>query len=284
MTAEPRVLIEKLNPTCRRALEQAAELCVRRTHYGVEAEHLLVRLLEEPRSDLHAVLRHYDVSDTEALDELTRALDRFERGNGRTPSLAPPLLRLLEHGWASASLRLGESSVRSGALLLALLEDDFLRGRLAESAPTLLKIPRDSLRENLRELLGGLPEGVPGAIPAPPSAGGKPSSSAAPTPAADGSALARFTVDLTAEARAGRLDPILGRDAEIRQIVDILMRRRQNNPILTGEAGVGKTAVVEGFAQRVADGAVPPALRQASVLTLDLGLLQAGAGVRGEFE
>jgi len=286
MTAEPRVLIEKLNPTCRRALEQAAELCVRRTHYGVEAEHLLVRLLEEPRSDVHAVLRYYDVSDTEALDELTRALDRFERGNGRTPALTPPLLRWLERGWASASLRLGESSVRSGALLLALLDDDFFRGRLAESAPALLKVPRDSLRDNLRELLGGLPEGVPGVIPAPPSAAGVAGAApaGAPAPAADGSALARFTVDLTAEARAGRLDPILGRDAEIRQIVDILMRRRQNNPILTGEAGVGKTAVVEGFAQRVADGAVPPALRQASVLTLDLGLLQAGAGVRGEFE
>jgi type VI secretion system protein VasG len=288
MTAEPRVLIEKLNATCRRALEHAAELCVRRTHYGVEPEHLLVRLLEDPRSDLGAVLRHLDLSDGECLAELTRALDGFETGNGRTPALSPPLLRWLERGWVTASLRLRETSVRSGALLEALLEDDFLRGRMADTAPTLLKLSRDTLRDHLGDLLRGLPESAPGAIPAPPGVSGASSaiSTPAPAPAAagDGSALGRFTVDLTAEARAGRLDPIRGRDAEIRQVVDILMRRRQNNPILTGEAGVGKTAVVEGFARRVAEGAVPPALREAAVLALDLGLLQAGAGVRGEFE
>ncbi len=288
MTAEPRVLIEKLNAPCRRALEQAAELCVRRTHYGVEAEHLLVRLLEDPRTDAGAVLRHYGVPEAECLAELTRALDGFERGNGRTPALTPPLLRWLERGWVAASLGLGEAQVRSGALLAALLDDDFLRGRMAESAPTLLRIPRDSLREHLRDLLRGLPEGAPGAIPAPPRPDGAPHPVSlpddAPLAAGEGGALQRFTVDLTAEARAGRLDPIRGRDAEIRQIVDILMRRRQNNPILTGEAGVGKTAVVEGFARRVAEGAVPAPLRQAAVLALDLGLLQAGAGVRGEFE
>jgi len=288
MTAEPRVLVEKLNPACRRALEQAAELCVRRTHHAVEAEHLLARLLEDPRSDLVALLRHYDVSDAECLAELTRGLDRLEGGNRATPALSPPLLRVLERAWLVASLRLGEPLIRSGAILVALLDDEPLRGRLAgASAPTLLRIPREPLRDHLRELLRGLPEG--GAAPrsaaaSPASAAPAPSAPPSAAPFAEGSALERFTVDLTAQARAGRLDPIRGRDAEIRQVVDILMRRRQNNPILTGEAGVGKTAVVEGFAQRVAEGAVPPSLRHARVLVLDLALLQAGAGVRGEFE
>jgi type VI secretion system protein VasG len=288
MTTEPRVLVEKLNPICRQALAEAAELCVKRTHYVVEAEHLLVRLLEDPRSDLVALLRHYDVADAGCLAELTRELDRLERGNRSTPSLSPPMLRWLERAWLVSSLRLGEAQVRSGALLLALLDDEFLRGRMAErSAPTLLRVPREPLRDHLPELVRGLAEdgaGTPAPRPAGPgAASASPATAPASAPGGE-SALERFTVDLTAQARAGRLDPIHGRDAEIRQIVDILMRRRQNNPILTGEAGVGKTAVVEGFARRLAEGAVPPPLRDARVLALDLGLLQAGAGVRGEFE
>lgn len=160
MTAEPRVLVEKLNPVCRRALEQGAELCVTRTHYAVEAEHLLVRLLEEPRSDLVALLRHYDVSDAVCLAEFTRGLDCFESGNRATPVLSPPLLRWMERAWVVSSLRLGEAHIRSGALLLALLDDEFLRGRMADAgAPTLLGVPREPLRDHLRGLLGGVPEG-----------------------------------------------------------------------------------------------------------------------------
>jgi type VI secretion system protein VasG len=294
MIAEPRVLVEKLNPTCRRALETAAEMCVKRTHYNVEVEHLLLRLIEDGRSDATPVLRYYDVSDADAMRELTHALDRIEGGNAQTPALSPPLLRLLERAWVVSSLRLGEGAVRSGALLLAALDDDATRGRLADSAPSLLRIPRESLRDNVRELLRGNPEstGARAVVPAmaigpaaPPAA----SDGAGLLPASSedaqaGGALDRFTVDLTALAREGKLDPVRGRDAEVRQIVDILMRRRQNNPILTGEAGVGKTAVVEGFAIRIAEGQVPPALRNSVVRALDLGLLQAGAGVRGEFE
>jgi type VI secretion system protein VasG len=293
MIAEPRVLVEKLNPTCRRALETAAEMCVKRTHYNVEVEHLLLRLLEDGRSDATPVLRYYDVSDADALRELTHALDRIEGGNAQTPALSPPLLRLLERAWLVSSLRLGEGAIRSGSLLLAALDDDSTRGRLADSAPSLLRIPRESLRDNVRELVRGNPEshGAPRVVPAMAIGPTAPSASngGAPQPASDdetqaGGALDRFTIDLTQLAREGKLDPVRGRDAEVRQIVDILMRRRQNNPILTGEAGVGKTAVVEGFAIRVAEGQVPPPLRASVVRALDLGLLQAGAGVRGEFE
>ncbi|HEX8272508.1 MAG TPA: type VI secretion system ATPase TssH [Longimicrobiaceae bacterium] len=282
MVADPRTLIDKLNPACRGALERAAAVCVRRTHYGVETEHLLAELLESPGGDVLAVLRQYDVDPAVPLGELALATEKFQRGNGRTPSLSPHLLRWLERGWLVASLRLGEDAVRPGALLLALLDDDLLRAAVLDSAPSLGRIPRDGLRDNLRDLLGAPAAAAP-ARSAPPSAA-PPAPHDTPRAAPAGSALARYTVDLTAQARAGRIDPIRGRDGEIRQIVDILMRRRQNNPILTGEAGVGKTAVVEGFALRVAGGSVPPALRDAAVLALDLGALQAGAGVRGEFE
>jgi len=283
MVSDPRALIDKLDPACRGALERAAAVSVRRTHYGVEVEHLLSELLDAPGGDVPAILRQYDVDGAALQAELAAAAERFQRGNGRTPSLSPHLLRLLERGWLVASLRLQEPAVRPGALLLALLDDDLLRAAAVEAAPTLGRIPRDALRDSLRDLLGAAPR--PGAAPAPRAA--DPSSAPAGNgslPPAGGPALQRYAVDLTAQARAGKIDPIRGRDAEIRQIVDILMRRRQNNPILTGEAGVGKTAVVEGFALRVAEGSVPPPLQGASVLALDLGALQAGAGVRGEFE
>jgi type VI secretion system protein VasG len=278
MVSDPRTLIDKLNPACRGALERAAAVCVRRTHYGVEVEHLLGELLESPAGDVPAVMRQYDVDPAAALAELAAATERFQRGNGRTPALSPHLLRWLERGWLVASLRLGEDAVRPGALLLALLDDDLLRAAALEAAPALGRIPRDSLRDDLRDLLGAPAAPAPSRPAAPLHDGPAPSASAA-TPALD-----RYTVDLTALARAGGIDPVRGRDGEIRQVVDILMRRRQNNPILTGEAGVGKTAVVEGFAVRVAEGSVPPALRGAAVRALDLGALQAGAGVRGEFE
>jgi type VI secretion system protein VasG len=291
MASDPRALIDKLNPACRKALERAAAVCVRQTHYGVEVEHLLAELLEAPAGDLHLLLRHHELDASAPLSELAAATERFRRGNGRTPAFSPHLLRLLERGWLVASLQLGEGAVRSGALLLALLDDDVLRAAALEAAPSLGRIPRDALREHLRDLLRDSTESGAGRASLPPR---DPAATVDAAPAHEPSgngrgggstpALDRYTVDLTAQARAGRIDPIRGRDAEIRQIVDVLMRRRQNNPILTGEAGVGKTAVVEGFALRVAEGAVPPALRGAAVLALDLGALQAGAGVRGEFE
>jgi type VI secretion system protein VasG len=286
-------LIARLNPTCKRALETAAQLCLAQTHFAVEVQHLLLKLAGMGDGDVARLLRGFGVDAGVLAAELTRALERLPRGNMQTPAFSEHLLRLLERAWLVSSLRLNGATIRSGAILAALLEDDALRGMLVEAAPRLATIPRARLAEDLPGLLRGSPEDAGGPAPAPsvsaagttpPPAGGGVSK----TPALDGvsktPALDAYTVDLTAQARAGRIDPIVGRDDEIRQVVDVLMRRRQNNPILTGDPGVGKTAVVEGFAQQVADGAVPAPLQGVSVRILDLGLLQAGAGIKGEFE
>ncbi len=281
-------LIRKLNPTCRRALEQAAGLCVAQTHYNVEVEHLLINLLEMPRTDLGRLLRYYDLDPAAVTKELHLALESFKRGNSRTPVMSPQILRLLREAWMLSSVELGTGEIRSGAMLPALLDDEELRRAIVDSCPALAKIPRGPLREKLRELLADFgdepltptrPEEHNKATPPSPS----PEAPPAP-PAAAGTAMDRYTIDLTAEARAGRIDPIRARETEIRRVIDILTRRRQNNPILVGEAGVGKTAVAEGFALRLAAGEVPSRLRQVSLRILDLGLLQAGAGIRGEFE
>jgi type VI secretion system protein VasG len=283
MDIDLRSLIAKLDVECRRALEQAAELCVHQTHYNVEIEHLLLKLIEQPAPDFDLILRHFDVKADSLTAQLTSAMDRFKRGNGRTPALSPHFVALIREAWLISSMHLGEQFVRSGSMLLALLEVDNLRSMLIESAPALLQIPRESLRSALAGLIADSAEGAaaPGASRPRAASGASPARAGArvATPSLD-----QYTVDLTAQARAGRIDPIRGRDPEIRQIVDILLRRRQNNPILTGDAGVGKTAIVEGFALCIAGGSVPPPLREVAVRTLDLGLLQAGAGIKGEFE
>lgn len=289
MDIDLRSLLAKLNAECRRALEQAAELCVRQTHYNVEIEHLLIKLIELPAPDLDVILRHYDIKSESLTAQLTAAIDRFKRGNGRTPAMSPHFITLIQEAWLISSMQLGEPMIRCGTLVLALLQVDSLRSMLLESAPALLQIPRESLRTALPGLLSESTEsvGTAAAQRTRPAIGSPASAGATPRPAGKGAAtpaLDQYTLDLTAQARAGKIDPIRGRDAEIRQIIDILLRRRQNNPILTGEAGVGKTAVVEGFALAVAEGRVPPALKDVTVRTLDLGLLQAGAGIKGEFE
>jgi len=287
-------LIARLNPLTKRAMEGAAQLCLAQTHYAVEVEHLLLKLVERGEGDLAPVLRYYGVDAGALQKELTTALDRLKRGNSRTPAFSDHVVRLLQSAWLVSSLELGASQVRSGAILKALLEDDGLRGLLLEPVPLLARIPRGRLAEDLKELVRGTAEdgGSAGAAPTPaPTRQASMSTASAPT-APKGVKLASgptpgldaYTIDLTAQARAGKSDPVVGRDPEIRQLVDVLMRRRQNNPILTGDPGVGKTAVVEGFAQRVVEGSVPLPLRNVRVLSLDLGLLQAGAGVRGEFE
>ena len=273
-------LIAKLTPLGRRALETAAQLCLTRTHYAVEIQHLLIRLCEAGDGDVVKLLRHFGVDAATVAGDLTRSLDRLPRGNVQTPAFSEHLVRLLERAWMVASLRLAAGTIRSGAVLAALLEDGSLRGLVLEAAPQLARLPAARLLEELPELVRGGAED-----------GGNPAAAATAATAAGTAALPSnhpaldaYTIDLTAQARAGKIDPIIGRDAEIRQVIDILMRRRQNNPILTGDPGVGKTAVVEGFSQLVARDAVPPALKGVSVRILDLGLLQAGAGVKGEFE
>jgi type VI secretion system protein VasG len=280
MGLETRTLIGKLNQTCRKALEGAAELCVAQTHFNVEIEHLLIKLLDVADGDFARILSQYDIEADGVRRDLMAALDRMKRGNARTPALSPDIMTLLQEAWVIASLEMSDQTIRSGTVLAALAGQEGLRGIVLESCPRLLRIPRERLREDMSELRrGSADESGIAARPLAPAATGTKPGQPSKTPNLD-----QYTIDLTADARAGKIDPIQGRDAEIRQIVDILTRRRQNNPILTGEAGVGKTAVVEGFALRVVRGDVPPALAEVSVCTLDLGLLQAGAGIKGEFE
>ncbi len=276
MSTELRTLILRLDGETRAAMERAAELCAQQTHFSVDPEHLLTELLRDAQGSLAQLLSQFKVSLPRTQEQLQQALDRLKRGNGRTPVLSEHLPTLLEQAWVIASMQLGDSQISAGCVLLAALESGAMRGLLLESAPSLLQIPRETLRSELRALPGATP---PAAQPGHPAAGATANGQRAKTPSLD-----QYTIDLTAQAASGTLDPVVGRDEEIRQVIEVLMRRRQNNPILTGEAGVGKTAVVEGFAQRVVAGEVPPALKGVSVRALDLGLLQAGAGMRGEFE
>jgi type VI secretion system protein VasG len=283
MTTNLKSLIGRLDDTCRNALETAAGLCLGRTNYEVDIEHFMLKLAEQPDADIARVLRHYGVDNSKLTAHLTAALDRLKVGNARTPSFSPRLIRLVEDAWMLASIDYGSARIRSGHLLLSLLTEEDLARLAREISEEFGRVSVEELRKNLNDLSSGSAEDVEGAAR---TFGGDAAGDAPFGDAGGGTsnALDRFTVDLTAAALEGRIDPVLERDSEIRQIVDILTRRRQNNPILTGEAGVGKTAVVEGFALRVAAGDVPEPLQNVSVRALDLGLLQAGAGVKGEFE
>ncbi|HEX4148539.1 MAG TPA: type VI secretion system ATPase TssH, partial [Pirellulales bacterium] len=274
-------LVAKLNPVCRRSLEGAASLCMLRTNYNVEIEHWLMKLLEVENSDFQGIFKHHEIDKSRLSRELTQSLEKLKTGNGRAPELSLDILDLMRESWVLASLEFGDSLVRSGQLLAALVADRNLGSRIRSAVPELGRLPVDGLEKELTALTKNSIEND--MVGAPGVAGG---SSAGPGPAANSKtpALDQFTMNLTERARKGEIDPVIGRDFEIRQVIDILTRRRQNNPILTGEAGVGKTAVVEGFALRVAAGDVPDPLKKVAVRTLDLGLLQAGAGVKGEFE
>ncbi|MFJ4445639.1 type VI secretion system ATPase TssH [Pseudomonas sp. NPDC089422] len=272
-------LFAKLNDTCRGATESAAALCLAERHYEVDIEHVLLQLLEGDDNDLLPVLRHYDVVVERLQSQLANALQGFKTGNTRTPALSPHITQLIERAWVLASIEYGTSQIRSGYLLLALLDDADLRRLLLASAAELGKINVDDLRANLQALTSASGEAQQAAALPADASGPAPLRGTGKTPALD-----QYTVDLTRNAREGWIDPVLGREFEVRQMVDILTRRRQNNPILTGEAGVGKTAVVEGLALRIAQGDVPEPLKGVAIHTLDLGLLQAGAGIKGEFE
>ncbi|MBK1714329.1 type VI secretion system ATPase TssH [Rubrivivax gelatinosus] len=278
MSDKLKTLIAKLDDTCRRAAERAASLCMARGHYEVDVEHLFLALLEQPQSDLALICRRHDVSTTALQRDLEAELARLRCGNTRTPVFSPRLPLLLEHAWLVASLDSQLPRIRSAHLLLAVLTESSLAQVAQRTSRLFARFRVDDLKHRLAELTDGSAE-ADGAVRTPDAAAGGEAAAPGRTPALD-----QFTTDLTQRAAAGRLDPVIGRDAEIRQVIDILMRRRQNNPILTGEAGVGKTAVVEGLALRIAAGDVPPALQGVSLHVLDLGLLQAGASVKGEFE
>jgi type VI secretion system protein VasG len=281
MGVDSAALIKTLNKTCLNALQAAAGLCLSRTNPSVEVEHWLFKLAELPDSDLTRIFRHFEIDTSRLSRDLTKVMDGFRTGNQRTPTLSLKIDQLLRAAWVTASVQYQARQVRSGMLLLALLDDEDL-GRMARDAsPELGKIKTDLLQPNLMRLVAGSPEDEG---PSAQAEDARQGSGQRPSGVSQTPALDQYTINLTERARRGEIDPVIGREAEVRQIVDILIRRRQNNPILTGEAGVGKTAVVEGLARRIAEGDVPPALKNVVLRTLDLGLLQAGAGVKGEFE
>ncbi|HEY1217622.1 MAG: type VI secretion system ATPase TssH [Bryobacteraceae bacterium] len=275
-----RSLIAKLNDTARLALEASAGFCLSRTHYDVEIEHYLMKLLDSSDGDFAFILKQFGVDKSRLSAELTRSLDKLKSGNARTPALSPSLLKMFTQAWTIGSIDFESTRIRTGFTILALVSDEELARIVREVSRELQKVTADSLKKDFLSIVANSEESQEMAAAeaaAPegakrPGAGGK-------TPNLD-----QYTVNLTENARQGKVDPVLARDSEIRQVVDILTRRRQNNPILVGEAGVGKTAVVEGFAMRIVHGDVPPVLKNVTVRTLDLALLQAGAGVKGEFE
>ncbi len=277
-------LVGRLNEPCRVALEGAAGICVSRTHYNVEIEHWLIKLLEISDSDLQAILEKFDIDLGKFAQEINRELDGIKSGNSRAPSLSPTIVDIAKNAWMLASVEYGHAMATSAHILAALLMDETLRRSTGLTNGQLSKIPAESLRDVVRSIVGTTAESSHTAAlgegeSIAPSADGAPTGAPSKSPALD-----KYTVNLTEAAKQGKIDAVLGRDEEIRQIIDILIRRRQNNPILTGEAGVGKTAVVEGFALRIASGDVPTPLRGVTIRSLDLGLLQAGASVKGEFE
>jgi type VI secretion system protein VasG len=273
-------LVDKLNPVCRKALEAAAGLCQSNTHYEVEIEHLLLKLLEDDTNDIARILSYFEVEKSRVQAQLTATISRFKTGNSRTPALSPRLPKLLAKAWLPASIQYHESTLSSGHLLLTLLAKPYFSAALLSSAKALADVSVETLGEHLADITANSCEQKFRHVAAPQHMAEKHRS----TPTTGTGALDQYTIDLTERARAGRIDPVIARDEEIRRMADILIRRRQNNPILTGEAGVGKTVVVEGFALRIVEGDVPGPLKDVVVRTLDLGLLQAGAGIKGEFE
>jgi type VI secretion system protein VasG len=276
-----KTLVGRLGELPKRQLEAAAGLTLSRSHYNVEIEHVLLKLVEQGGSDVAVILRKSGVDAGRVTAEITRALDKLRTGNARAPSLSPDIVEWLKQAWLLASLEAGAARIRSAHLLAALLADEALGRTLRDSAPSLVQgVKAEAIRSNLAALTEGSDEAAQAEALASAPAGSVPSGEAP----RGGGPLDQFCTDLTAQAKRGKIDPILGRDTEIRQVIDILTRRRQNNPILTGEPGVGKTAVAEGLALRIAAGDVPEALAKVKLMSLDLGLLQAGAGVKGEFE
>jgi type VI secretion system protein VasG len=279
----PADLFGRLNRLAYKSMESATTFCKLRGNPRVELIHLMHQLLNEQDSDLHRIIQHFSLDPSKLSTHLQRSLDLLPRGASSISGFSQSLREAVEQGWVYGSLMYKQGKVRSGHLVVGLLKSPGLSSHLLALSDEFRKINADQITDEFTKIVTGSPEdGMTETV----GAGAVPgeASGAVQQDGKAGSSLAQFAVDLTQRARDGEIDPILGRDEEIRQIVDILMRRRQNNPILTGEAGVGKTAVVEGFALRIASGDVPPALKEVSLLSLDLGLLQAGASMKGEFE
>lgn len=266
-------LMNRLDRTCANALQGAAGLCVARGHYEVTVEHFAAKLLDEAAGDWPPILKAFELEPGGVHKLLEQTLAELRTGNAGRPVFSPVLLDLVQDSWLVSSIDLGERELRSGAVLLTLLAKPGLYGS-GRWTELLGRIGREALLRDFGTLTRGSSEGAPDAGgPGEASAGG-----------GEGSFIRRFCQDFTQKAREGGIDPVFGRDEEIRRMVDILARRRKNNPICVGDPGVGKTAVVEGLALRIAEGDVPDLLQGVALLGLDLGLLEAGAGMKGEFE
>jgi type VI secretion system protein VasG len=277
-------LFGKLNPAMYKAVDGAVAFCKLRGNPRIELAHWLFQIMNLPDSDLHRIVRHFDLDSARLVADVQATLDRLPRGASSIEDFSEHVPEAVKEGWMYGTLLFGDSQVRSGYLLIGMLKYDRLREVLFRISREFAKIKVEALTDDFARITAGSPEEAQTArdgLASPPAETG---AGIAPAALGKQEALHRFASDLTARARGGALDPVTGRDEEIRQIIDILMRRRQNNPILTGEAGVGKTAAVEGFALRIARGDVPPALKDVQLWALDIGLLQAGASMKGEFE
>ncbi len=285
---ERSTLFGKLNPLGYKSIEAATVFCKMRGNPYVETVHWLHQLLQQQDCDLLHIIKHFDLDSAKVAADIIAALDRLPRGATSISDFSPHIENALQQAYLYGTLLYGETQVRTGHLVIAFLKTDSLRNVFLGFSREFAKIKAEQLTDEFSRIVAGSPEGgmsaSDGSGLAAGAAPGEASGSIAPAEMGKQEALKRFTTDLTEKARKGEIDPVIGRDDEIRQCVDILMRRRQNNPILTGEAGVGKTAVVEGFAHRILAGDVPPPLRDVSVRSLDVGLLQAGASMKGEFE
>ena len=287
ITVSRSSLYGKLAGSLFQSLESATTFCKLRSNPYVELIHWVHQLIQQPDNDIHYVLRHYRISTSDVEKSLLRQLDLLPAGASAISDFSHHIDLSIEKAWMLASIRYGDNKIRSGWLLLAWLTTPDLYRVLGNICAPLAGIPASELPEVLPSLIESSPEtlelsrdgsGLPSATPGE-------SSQALAGEIQDGkSALAKYCQDMTAQAREGNIDPVTGREHEIRTMTDILLRRRQNNPLLTGEAGVGKTAVVEGVARAIAQGEVPPALRNVRLLSLDVGALLAGASMKGEFE
>jgi type VI secretion system protein VasG len=281
-------LFGKLNGLAYKAIEGATVFCKLRGNPYVELVHWLHQILQNQNSDIHCIVQGFEIDMGKLAKDMTDALDRLPRGASSISDLSVHIEDAIERAWVWSTLKFKDTQVRTGYLIVGIVKTPSLRNVLLTMSKEFEKVKFEQLSDDFEQIVAASPEGQMraqdgtqiGAQAAP----GEFSDAMAPAQMGKNEALKRFTVDMTEQARNGKLDPVVGRDLEVRQLIDILMRRRQNNPLLTGEAGVGKTAVVEGFALKIAAGDVPPVLRDVSLRSLDVGLLQAGASMKGEFE